>query len=74
LEKLSKGLEIDDRDWELALLLLKTEIPDDLFTLARARTDIPVSDIEPVATMSFRGSRPTDEAGWLRLIDFVKDI
>ena len=74
LEKLSKGLEIDDRDWELALLLLKTEIPDDLFALARARTDIPVSDIEPVATMSFRGSRPTDEAGWLRLIDFVKDI
>lgn len=74
LEKLFKALELGDRERELAQLLLRTEINDDLFQIARDRTDIPMSDIEPVATMSFRGSRPTDEAGWLRLIDFVKDI
>lgn len=74
LDKLSKALEVDERDWELALLLLRTDIQDDLFQLARARRDIPMSDIEPVATMSFRGNRPTDEAGWLKLIEFVKQF
>lgn len=74
LEKLFKALELNQREQELAQLLLRTEINDDLFRIARDRTDIPLSDIEPVATMSFRGSRPTDEAGWIRLIDFVKDI
>lgn len=74
LDKLSKALDVEDRDWELALLLLRTEIPDDLFHLARQRTDIPISDIEPVATMSFRGNRPTDEQSWIKLIDFVKQF
>ncbi len=74
LDKLSKALEVSQREWELALLLLRTEINDQLFRIARDRTDIPMSDIEPVATMSFRGSRPTDEAGWIRLIEFVRDI
>lgn len=74
LDKLSKALDVSEREWELALLLLRTEINDELFRIARDRTDIPMSDIEPVATMSFRGSRPTDEVGWIRLIDFVKDI
>lgn len=74
LEKLAKALEVEDRDWELALLLLRTDIPDDLFALARIRTDIPISDIEPVATMSFRGNRPSDDAGWISLIEFVKQF
>lgn len=74
LDKLFKALEVDERDRELALLLLRTDIHDDLFQLARARQDIPMSDIEPVATMSFRGNRPTDEAAWLELIEFVKQF
>lgn len=74
LDKLSRALDVSEREWELALLLLRTEINDDLFRIARDRTDIPMSDIEPVATMSFRGSRPTDEAGWIRLIELVRDF
>lgn len=74
LDKLFKALEVGERDRELALLLLRTDIHDDLFQLARARQDIPMSDIEPVATMSFRGNRPTDEAAWLELIEFVKQF
>ncbi|QND80530.1 helix-turn-helix transcriptional regulator [Pseudoxanthomonas mexicana] len=74
LDKLFKALEMSPREQELGRLLIRTEIHDELFRIARDNTDIPISDIEPVATMSFRGSRPTDEAGWLRLIEFVKDI
>lgn len=74
LDKLSKALDVSEREWELALLLLQTDINDDLFRIARERTDIPMSDIEPVATMSFRGNRPTDEAGWIRMIELVRDF
>lgn len=74
LDKLFKALELDPREQELGRLLMRTEMPDELFQIARSQVDIPISDIEPVATMSFRGSRPTDRAGWLRLIDFVREI
>lgn len=74
LDKLFKALELSPRERELGRLLIRTEIHDELFRIARDHVDIPMSDIEPVATMSFRGSRPTDQAGWLRLIEFVKDI
>lgn len=74
LEKLFNALELNEREQELARLLLRTEINDDLFHIARDRTDIPMSDIEPVATMSFRGNRPTDEAGWMRMIEFVREF
>ena len=74
LDKLFKALELDPREQELGRLLIRTEMPDELFQIARDQIDIPISDIEPVATMSFRGNRPTDRAGWLRLIDFVREI
>lgn len=74
MDKLFKALELDAREQELGRLLIRTEIPDELFQIARDQVDIPISDIEPVATMSFRGNRPTDKAGWLRLIDFVREI
>jgi HTH-type transcriptional regulator, competence development regulator len=74
LDKLFKALELDQREQELGRLLIRTEMPDELFQIARDQVDIPISDIEPVATMSFRGNRPTDRAGWLRLIDFVREI
>jgi HTH-type transcriptional regulator, competence development regulator len=74
LDKLFTALGLDPREQELGRLLIRTEMPDELFQIARDQVEIPICDIEPVATMSFRGNRPTDRAGWLRLIDFVRDI
>jgi transcriptional regulator with XRE-family HTH domain len=74
IEKLSKALEMTPRENEILSLLLRTEIDDELFKLIVDKADIPLEDIEPVATMSFRGNRPTDQAGWLRLIEMVKSF
>ena len=72
IEKLTKALELTPRESEILSLLLRTELDDDLYALMVERPDIPLEDIEPVATMSFRGNRPSDQAGWLRLIQLVK--
>lgn len=74
VDKLSKALELTPREQEILGLLLKTEIDDNLFALMVAEPHIPIEDIEPVATMSFRGNRPTDQAGWRKLIDLVKSF
>lgn len=74
LDKLFKALELDPREQELGRLLIRTDMPDELFQIARDQVDIPITDIEPVATISLRGNRPTDRAGWLRLINFVREI
>lgn len=74
LSKLSSALEVTPREWEIALLLLKTNVDDNLHRLMVERPDIPIDDIEPVATMSFRGNRPADQAGWLKLIEMVKSF
>lgn len=74
LDKLFKALELNPREQELGRLLIRTDMPDELFQIARDQVDIPITDIEPVATMSLRGNRPTDTAGWLRLINFVREI
>jgi HTH-type transcriptional regulator, competence development regulator len=74
IEKLKKALELTPRENEMFSLLLKTDIDDELFKLIVDREDIPFEDIEPVATMSFRGNRPTDQTDWLRLIQMVKSF
>ena len=74
LSKLSSALEVTPRDWEIALLLLKTNVDDNLHRLMVEWPDIPIEDIEPVATKSFRGNRPADQAGWLKLIEMVKSF
>lgn len=74
VEKLTKALELSVREHEIVSLLLKTEIDDQLFALIVERPDIAIEDVEPVATMSFRGNRPTDQAGWERLIEMVKSF
>lgn len=74
VEKLSKALELTQREQEIVVLLLKTDIDDRLYDLMVERPDIPIEDIEPVATMSFRGNRPTDQAGWLKAIEMVKSF
>jgi HTH-type transcriptional regulator, competence development regulator len=72
IEKLTKALELTPRESEILSLLLRTEVDDELYALMVEQPDIPLADIEPVATMSFRGNRPSDQAGWLRLIQLVK--
>lgn len=74
IEKLTKALELTHREHEILCLLLKSNIDDNLYNLVLERPDIPMEDIEPVATMSFRGNRPTDQAGWLRAIELVKQF
>ena len=74
LSKLSSALEVTPREWEIALLLLKTNVDDNLHRLMVERPDIPIEDFEPVATMSFRGNRPADQAAWLKLIEMVKSF
>ena len=72
--KLTKALELSQREQEVVSLLLKSEIDDGLYELIVSRPEIPIEDIEPVATMSFRGNRPSDQAGWLKLIQMVKSF
>lgn len=74
IAKLSKALELSPREREVVSLLLKSEIDDVLHGLIVSRPEIPIEDIEPVATMSFRGNRPSDQAGWLKLIEMVRSL
>lgn len=74
VEKLSKALELTTRERYVLALLLKADIDDTLYEVIKAHPDMAIDDIEPVATMSFRGNRPTDQAGWLKLIDMVKSF
>ena len=72
VSKLSKALDLNEREQEIFLLLVKTDIDDALYQLMMDRPDIRIADIEPVATMSFRGNRPSSERDWLNLIDMVR--
>ena len=74
IEKLTSALEMTQREWEVLSLLLKTDIDDKLYELVVERPEIPIEDIEPVATMSFRGNKPTDKAGWWKLIEMIKSF
>jgi HTH-type transcriptional regulator, competence development regulator len=74
LEKLTTALGATSREREIASLLVKTKIEDSLYQLIVKRPDIPIEDFEPVATMSFRGSRPTTPEAWLQLINMVKSL
>ena len=74
LDKLRDALGLTSREQELVQLLQKTTVEDSLFELIVSRPDIPIEDIEPVATMSFRGRRPTDQEGWLRAIEMVRSF
>lgn len=74
VDKLARALHATPRERQIAQLLAKTDIDDTLFRIALDRTDIPIDDIGPVATMSFRGNRPKDEADWMKLIDLVREL
>lgn len=74
VEKLSKALELTTRERDVLALLLKADIDDTLYEVIKGDPNMAIEDVEPVATMSFRGNRPTDQAGWLKLIDMVKSF
>lgn len=74
VQKLSQALQLDEREQQIFALLVQMPVDESLYQLMTMRKDIPWSDIEPVATMSFRGNRPSTEDDWLKLIDMVRDL
>ncbi|MES9897676.1 MAG: helix-turn-helix transcriptional regulator [Sedimenticola sp.] len=74
VKKLSKALQLNERERQIFTLLAEREIDDVLFTVMTSRPDIAWSHLEPVATMSFRGQRPTTEGDWLRMIKLIQEL
>lgn len=54
--------------------LVKAPIDDALYRVMESRTDIAWDDIEPAATMSFRGARPTTEDDWIKRIEATREL
>lgn len=74
IAKLAKALQLTKREHQIMALLAEREIDDNLYSLMTTRTDLAWSDLEPVATMSFRGQRPSSREDWLRIIDLLKEF
>ena len=72
--RLSAALRLNERESQVFQLLAKTPLDDSLCKLMLEREDVPWDDFEPVATMRFRGNRPSTEEGWLRLVDLVREM
>jgi cyanate lyase len=74
IKKLGVALELTERQQRIFELLVKGPIDDALYGVMESRTDIPWEDIEPVATMSFRGARPTTEDEWIKRIELTREL
>ena len=74
MEKLAKALQLDERRRDILMLLATHEIDDTLYLIMLNHRDIAWEHLEPVATMSFRGQRPTTEADWLRIIGRIQEL
>lgn len=74
MAKMAKALQLSSRDTEILALLSKTPIDDVLFELINRHPEIPIEDIEPAATMSFRGTRPTTQDDWMKIIELVRSM
>ena len=74
IEKLSTALQLDERERRIFALLAEKEVDDTLYTIMVSRRDIAWSYLEPVATMSFRGQRPSSEEDWLKMIKLVQGL
>lgn len=74
IEKLAKALSLDEREREIFRLLADSDIEDALYELMMTRQDIDWAHLEPVATMSFRGQRPTTIDDWLRIVERVQEL
>jgi transcriptional regulator with XRE-family HTH domain len=74
IEKLAKALQLSNRERQIMSLLAEHEIEDNLYQIMMTRTDLSWDDLEPPATISFRGQRPSSEEDWLRIIDLLKEL
>jgi cyanate lyase len=74
VDKLAQALELDERHAQVLGVLANGPIDDGLYELMLSRTDLTWDDFVPVVSMSFRGNRPTTPEGWLKVIDFVRDL
>jgi transcriptional regulator with XRE-family HTH domain len=74
VKKLGTALQLSERESRVFELLVRTPIDDVLYTIMVSRRDIPWDVMESVATMSFRGTRPSTEAEWLRRIEIIQDL
>jgi transcriptional regulator with XRE-family HTH domain len=74
VQKLAQALQLDVRQSQVLGQLAKGPVDDALCDLMLQRTDIPWDDFVPVMTTSLRGQRPTTQADWLKLIDFIRDL
>lgn len=73
--RLSHALELDEREGEVFRLLAKSVTVDNaLYDLMVSRVDIPWDVLEDVASMSFRGERPTTEEAWLKRINMLLEM
>ena len=73
--RLGHALELDDREGEVFRLLAKSVTVDNaLYDLMVSRVDIPWDVLEDVASMSFRGERPTTEEAWLKRINMLLEM
>jgi HTH-type transcriptional regulator, competence development regulator len=74
IKKLGVALELTERKQRIFALLVKASIDDALYRVMESREDISWEDIETVATMSFRGTRPTTEDEWIKRIELVREL
>lgn len=74
VEKLSKALQLDERERQIFTLLAEREMDDALYNIMISRRDIEWRYLEPVATMSFRGQQPNSKEDWLKLIEIVQGL
>jgi transcriptional regulator with XRE-family HTH domain len=74
VKKLGTALQLSERESRVFELLVRTPVDDVLYNILVSRQDIPWDVMESVATMSFRGTRPSTEAEWLRRIEIIQDL
>lgn len=74
VQKLATALQLDERERQIFERLAQAPVDDALYRLMLDRRDIAWSDFQQVASVSFRGARPTSEADWLKLIDMLKSF
>jgi transcriptional regulator with XRE-family HTH domain len=74
IQKLSTALQLSEREQKIFELLVNTSVDDVLYNLMMKRHDIPWEEFETVATMSFRGQRPSTEEQWVKRIEIIRDL
>lgn len=74
IAKLATTLQLNERERQVFSILAEREIDDILYNIMLSRRDIGWPHLEPVATMSFRGQRPSSEEDWLKLIKLIQEL